>query len=122
MILRWHVFRPSHMVRGGVAGPYLVDALAQAKQSAPRLNWQAPPASWSDAHERALIQGLWAAIRSYGNRELIDTETTVESWPASEAVHQDRGYDLSPALPGLSNARRSFQLDASGPELRHRPY
>lgn len=59
----------------------------------------------------------------YGSEELIETETTVENWPASEAVHRDRGYALSPAIPGLSgNARRSFQLDASGPELRNRPY
>jgi hypothetical protein len=113
MILRWHVYRPAHMVVRGAAGERLRNAYGHARAAAPRLNWQAAPASWTDAHERALVQGLWTEIRALGDNSLIQTQTQVDRWPSSEAVHRSYRYRLGRTMGRLSDARRSFRLDDS---------
>lgn len=113
MILRWHVYRPGHMVASGRAGANLRSVRTRAVAAAPGLNWRLPPAQWTDAHERALVQ----ALRDEGEAAGGDLETTlgtVDRWPAWRPGANPRGYRLDPAIGRLSDARGSFRLDDSG--------
>jgi hypothetical protein len=119
MILRWHVYRPGHMVASGRAGARLRNARSRAAAAAPGLNWRLPPARWTDAHERALVQ----ALRDEGDAAGGNLESTlgqVDRWPAWRPGANPRGYRLDPAIGRLSDARGSFRLDDGG--LPDAPY
>jgi hypothetical protein len=105
-LLRWHVYRPAHIVSGGEAGPELVKALKLAK--APTSD----PTTWTDADQAKLIQGLWDHAQAVGTDDLKNTLTRVRDWP-SWASDPHRPYALDPAIGALSVSARSFDFDDS---------
>ena len=74
-LLRWHVYRPAHIVSGGEAGSELVKAFKLAKTPA------TDPTTWDDAEQAKLIQGLWDHSQAVGTDDLKTTLTHVRDWP-----------------------------------------
>jgi RHS repeat-associated protein len=105
-LLRWHVYRPAHIVSGGEAGPELVKALKLS--GAPNSD----PTTWSDVDQAKLIQGLWDHAQAVGTDDLKNTLMRVRDWP-SWASDPDRPYALDPAIGALIVSARSFDFDDS---------
>jgi len=111
LILRWHVRFPAHVVRSGRAGSGLRAALGLAREARPDLDWDAPPADWTDAHESALIDGLLARA-AVTHEGFSRTMQTVARWPDWNEDSNPRNYLLDPDLGPLSAHRRSFDFDS----------
>ncbi|HEY6890327.1 MAG TPA: peptidoglycan-binding domain-containing protein, partial [Solirubrobacter sp.] len=110
MLLRWHVFRPAHVIAGGKAGPHLQSALKRAKIPAAAGD----PSTWTDAHQRALVKALTDEVAAVGNADLVDTIGQVHDFPRWAPPHTNpRGYALDPAVGALDEAARSFSLDST---------
>jgi len=56
ILLRWHVYRPSHVVHNTYGR--VVPAIQDAIHNASTLSWGMPVASWTDSHESALTSAL----------------------------------------------------------------
>ena len=66
ILLRWHVWRPSHVV--GVPQYNRVRTVLQNTVNATNgVNWQLPVASWGAAHESALTARLFTALEALNN-------------------------------------------------------
>lgn len=120
LLLRWHIRSPSHIVSGGVAGLRVRAALTRAKTAAPRLNWQSAPATWTDAHEAALVQGLRAEAQTVRSGDLASTIPQVDGWPSWAGGNNPRGYTLDRSIGRLSEARNSLAFEDAG--LPNPPY
>jgi hypothetical protein len=110
IVLRWHVFRPSHVAAATQAGQRLRHAYNIARQNHPTLNWTQSPALWGDAHEAALAEAILAQAALVNN-----TVNNTANWPTwfGPGTQNPRGYALTlPAGTQLSVARNSFQFDA----------
>ncbi|WP_123597525.1 peptidoglycan-binding domain-containing protein [Pseudomonas frederiksbergensis] len=55
ILLRWHVYRPAHVVSGASR---VVPVIQAVIDSSSQINWSLPVASWGDAHEIALTTGI----------------------------------------------------------------
>lgn len=113
IVLRWHIRFPGHIAAAGKAGSRLLAALETARSVQPDLNWNAPPAGWTDAHERALIQGLRTQARQAGGG-LPETIQAVDAWPQWASGNNPRRYRLSTTVGSLQEGRGSFQFDEQG--------
>lgn len=113
ILLRWHIRYPADVVRSGNSGPKLLAALATAKGRRTDLNWERDPSTWTDSHERALLDGLRAEVERRGNENLSQTIDQVDNWPTWRS-HNPRGYTLSNRIFSLSEERGSFRFDDSG--------
>jgi hypothetical protein len=112
MLLRWHVNMPATVFSGGVAANRLANAFQRASIPPAAGN----PATWTDAHEASLIQGIRDEVTALGNANLIDTINQVDAWPAWAAggAANPRGFALDPAIGNLAVTRNSLQFDADG--------
>ncbi|PMQ11008.1 hypothetical protein PseAD21_14390 [Pseudomonas sp. AD21] len=63
ILLRWHVWRPSHVVSGGQYNR-LRNVLQNTINTSGGVNWQLPIASWGEAHEAALATKLFNALQA----------------------------------------------------------
>jgi hypothetical protein len=79
ILLRWHVWRPSHVV-GDPPNNRLRAVLQSTINGSAGINWQLPIASWGAAHESALTAKLFTALEA-----LNDTITGAIIFGASEA-------------------------------------
>ncbi len=113
LLLRWHVFRPRHMISSGEAGNNLVNALKNAKTKKPDLDWEMDVKKWSDDHEAAIIQGLIDEIPA-NNRDLSSTISEVKNWPTWHPKNNPRKYQLNSFLSSLSETRASLSFDSNG--------
>lgn len=94
MLLRWHVWRPGHILTAGNrAETRLHRVLSNAQAAASSLDWTTLPATWTDPHEDALIEALRA-----------ETLTVAGLVPRMQFVHN---YAFQGN--GLSRTRNSFQ-------------
>jgi len=59
ILLRWHVYRPSHVVNDDYEK--ITPIVQQAVNGTAGVNWQSAVASWGDAHEVALTEKLLSA-------------------------------------------------------------
>ncbi|AZC38843.1 peptidoglycan-binding domain-containing protein [Pseudomonas chlororaphis] len=59
ILLRWHVYRPSHVVHDDYQR--IVPVIQQAINETTTVNWQLPVSSWGDTHESALSRRLLSA-------------------------------------------------------------
>jgi Putative peptidoglycan binding domain len=111
MIVRWHVFRPSHMVNT-TAGAHVRGALTRAQTAKPSLGWSSDPSTWTDAHEAALLDGL--RDEAAATPKLKDTIDRVDGWPAWLGGSNPRGFAVAlPAGTALGETRGSFSFDSS---------
>ena len=107
MVLRWHVYRPAHMVSGGTAGPRLRGALTRAAIPAAAGH----PGQWTDAHEQALIDGLTAEAAALGDARPRSTRSTRSATGTRGAPAAARAATRCPPTIGdLSAARGSLDL------------
>jgi hypothetical protein len=113
MILRWHIRFPAHVAASGRAGSRLVGVLELARSQNPSLNWSENPASWTDAHEQALIVSLRTVARQAGGG-LDETIKVVDEWPQWATGSNPRGFSLTPALGGLLAGRSSLRFNDQG--------
>lgn len=65
ILLRWHVFRPSHVVNP--AYDRVTAAIQGAINSNPSIDWQLQISDWVDAHESALTERLLTAASTVNN-------------------------------------------------------
>ncbi|SEK53466.1 Peptidoglycan-binding (PGRP) domain of peptidoglycan hydrolases-containing protein [Stigmatella aurantiaca] len=110
LLLRWHIFRPSHITARISAGDRLRNAFIAARAANPTLNWTLAPNLWGDQHEEALV----AAIQTEGAtvNETINAMAAWPNWMGPRALNP-RGYTLVlPAGTNLRVTRNSFQFDA----------
>jgi peptidoglycan hydrolase-like protein with peptidoglycan-binding domain len=114
IILRWHIRSPSRIIRGGNPGIGLTQALRRARVVAPHLNWAAPPNTWTDAHETALIHGLRRTVRALGNSSFRYSINRVDMWPLWATGANPRGYTLPGTIGRLDENRGSLRLDVAG--------
>lgn len=117
ILLRWHVFRPSHVAAANHVGPRLRQAYEIARQSHSELNWTQAPDQWGDTHEAALVDAIRAQA-ALVNSTVNDTA----NWPTwfGTGAQNPRGYRLAlPAGTQLSTARNSFQLEPYRPPAPH---
>ncbi len=110
MIMRWHVWRPAHVVSGGTAGPRLRGALTRAAIPAAAGH----PGQWTDAHEQAMIDGLTAEAAALGDQGLIDSLDSVRNWHTWGAGGGPRGYALAHTVADLWAARGSLDFEGGG--------
>ncbi|HET9444076.1 MAG TPA: peptidoglycan-binding domain-containing protein, partial [Acidimicrobiales bacterium] len=127
MIMRWHVLSPGGMVKGGPAGENqpirrqgragnrIRDAYTRAQAARPDLNWTTAPTTWGNAHEAALVDGIWDEADEVGG-EMERTIRLARDWPDWGA--NPRGWslpltDLPAAERNLLVARNSLDLDSS---------
>jgi hypothetical protein len=110
MVMRWHVYRPAHMINGGTAGLRLRNALSNAAIPA----GAGAPSTWTNAHEQSLIDGLTAEAAALGNTDLITTLGEVRTWHTWGAGGGPRRYTLSPTIANLSADRGSLNFDGTG--------
>jgi hypothetical protein len=113
MILRWHVRYPCHIASRSGAAPRLRAVLAAAENQRPELDWTAPPAAWTGAHEAALLAALRTAVGAVGG-DLAQTIAQVDHWPHWANGRNPRRFRLPAALGPLSEARDSFRFDRTG--------
>lgn len=59
ILLRWHVYRPSHVVHDDYQR--IVPVIQQAINETTTVNWQLPVSSWGDTHEVVLSRRLLSA-------------------------------------------------------------
>lgn len=59
ILLRWHVYRPSHVVHD--EHQRIVPIIQQVINETVTVNWQLPVSNWGDAHETALSRRLLSA-------------------------------------------------------------
>lgn len=62
ILLRWHVYRPSHVVHDDYQR--VVPVIQQTINETTAVNWQLPVSSWDDAHEAALSRKLLSAAEA----------------------------------------------------------
>ncbi len=113
IILRWHVFRPRHMISSGEAGKNLVNALKNAKTKKPDLDWEMDVKKWSDDHEAAIIQGLIDEIPA-SETGFLGTISEVGNWPTWHPKKNLRKYQLNSFLSSLIETRNSFSFNSTG--------
>lgn len=65
ILLRWHVFRPSHVVNP--AYDRVTAAIQDAINNNPSINWQLQTSNWVDVHESALTERLLTAAVAVNN-------------------------------------------------------
>ena len=103
ILLRWHIFRPTH-----VTGNSVRNSIVNAINANRNIAWNLPRAQWTNAHESALLTQLLADANQINN-----TQTALSQWPAY-AGRTDRNYILGAELGTLSGDRSSFSLDTLG--------
>lgn len=59
ILLRWHVYRPAHVVSGASR---VAPAIQSVIDSTTQVNWALPVASWGDAHESALTAEILSKL------------------------------------------------------------
>ncbi len=114
IILRWHIRYPRNVVNGASPAARLRRALRHARANAPNLNWNGAPNAWTDAHERALVDGLRQGVRARANRNLIQTVNYINNWPNWAGGRNRRGYRLAANIGRLSRSRGSFRFHHVG--------
>jgi hypothetical protein len=106
MLLRWHVYRPGHVVAGGGnaqrAGAELREAFDRARADHPGLNWATAPDAWNNDHEEALIDGLENHVASNN----VPANIRANMPGAFQDVQNFRF-----GAQGLDNARNSLDFD-----------
>ncbi|RON02608.1 hypothetical protein BK658_07015 [Pseudomonas brassicacearum] len=92
ILLRWHVYRPAHVVTNASRVVPIIQSVIDAS---PQINWALPVANWGNAHETALTTRLLSTLA-----ELNSTITNAVSYGS--------------ALPqgSVRSERNSFALDA----------
>jgi hypothetical protein len=120
IIFRWHIKYPSNMLQSGRAAALLRNAYTRGKTTATTLNWNTDPATWTNAHETALIQGLRAGVTATGESGLQQTVNNVVNFPTWAGGANPHGYTLAATIGGLSETRNSFDFDRS--DLPPAPY
>jgi hypothetical protein len=117
ILVRWHVWKPAHVVNGSTADVLITATLTNALGT---YNWPAAlrttrndTATWTDTEEDLLINALYNAARAVGV-----AVGQAYDWPQWSATSNPKNYDLDliaiqadhPGV-GLSRARDSFLLD-----------
>lgn len=110
LLMRWHVFRPAHVVSGGNAGLRTRNALSNAAIPAAAGH----PGLWTDAHEADLIAGIMTEVANLGSADLTQSMTYVRDWHTWGAGGGSRHYALDPAIANLAVTRNSLQFDGTG--------
>jgi hypothetical protein len=117
ILLRWHVWRPSHVFGPNLPGvtPRVRNAITNAistaqtsTQNSPGLDWNLPPEQWTDHHESKILQALRSNYLSLNN----STYDEVYNWPGTLASRQKWALKLE--LGALSSARNSFHFFHEG--------
>jgi hypothetical protein len=135
--LAWHHAAPAGIVSPGPddemppdvrkvarAGAPLRAALAAARTAAGAPDFTPPPTSWTDEHERVVIDALRAAAFAADPRLGSDADR-VAAWPDWQETGGVRGptnpngfalplADLPADERGLAASRKSFRFDAGG--------
>jgi hypothetical protein len=105
MLHRWHIYHPQDICIANAAGPRVVAAIAAAGLP----GTAGDPTTWTDAHERDLIDALRAEV---GNADaairtnLAQALDKVMGWPVY--LGRPSGYQLDPNIAPLSPDRGSF--------------
>jgi hypothetical protein len=110
LLVRWHVWRPAHIINGGNAGVRARQALTQAAIPAAAGD----PSQWTDAHEQALIDGIMHEVANFNDTGLTNSMTYVRDWHTWGAGGGPRNYALPHTIADLAATRGSLQFDASG--------
>jgi hypothetical protein len=110
LIMRWHIYRPAHMIAGGQAGPNLRNILTNAAVPGSAGN----PALWTDAHEQKLIDSIMHEVGVVASTDLTNTMTYVRDWHNWGASGGPRHYALPATIANLAVTRNSLQFDDSG--------
>jgi peptidoglycan hydrolase-like protein with peptidoglycan-binding domain len=92
ILLRWHIYRPSHVVRD--ENQRITAAIQSAINSNSNLTWTGPLADWTDTHETALTTHLLNAATAVNN---------------SATTAADYGSGTSPGQP--RTGRNTFSLE-----------
>jgi len=90
ILLRWHVFRPSHVVNP--AYDRVTAAIQGAINSNPSINWQLQVSNWVDAHESALTERLLTAASAVNNT--VSTSILFGAGQPQGSVRTGRGTFL----------------------------
>ncbi|MBX3678928.1 MAG: peptidoglycan-binding protein [Rhodocyclaceae bacterium] len=101
LILRWHIFAPSHVSTSS----RLDSAIASAISSNPHLPWSSPTSQWTDQIEAALTAAILSESLAVNN-----THAQVADWP-NYPYRANRGYTINNQLGQLRTERNSFSLD-----------
>lgn len=86
ILLRWHVYRPSHVVHDDYQR--IVPIIQQTINETATVNWQLPVSNWGDAHEAALSRGLLSAAAAVNST--ITTSIAFGSTQPQGAVRTGR--------------------------------
>ncbi|AHL77609.1 hypothetical protein CH92_03020 [Stutzerimonas stutzeri] len=90
ILLRWHVFRPSHVVNP--AYDRVTAAIQDAINSNPSIDWQLQISNWADAHESALTERLLTAASAVNNT--VSTSILFGAGQPQGSVRTGRGTFL----------------------------
>lgn len=90
MLLRWHVYRPSHVVHP--AYERITAAIQDAINDNPLVNWQLRVADWGDAQESALTERLLTAASAVNNT--VSTSILFGTGQPQGSVRTGRGTFL----------------------------
>ena len=113
LLLRWHVFRPGHVVDTQV-GQKIRDVVNRATSI-----WTSVPslAAWTDTDEARLLTELMVEVNNgdWGTTKFPATMVRVRDWPqwAAAGAGNPRGYALSPTIGNLAVTRNSFNFDGT---------
>lgn len=92
VLLRWHVFKPSHVVRN--QNQRITAAIQSAIANNATIHWTGPIANWTDEHETALTT------------HLLNAATNVNNSAATAANH---GSGTPPGQPKVGRNTFSFE-------------
>jgi len=108
IILRWHIFRPSHIALASGNNNILVQVIQSAIASNNSIAWSLPLAQWGNQHETALIQKLLPAAAQVNHTQLL-----LANWP-NYGNRTNYGFALNNQLGILRSERNSFLFNGSG--------
>lgn len=108
IILRWHIFRPSHIALASGNNNILVQVIQSAIASNNSIAWSLPLAQWGNQHETALIQKLLPAAAQVNHTQLL-----LANWP-NYGNRTNYGFALNNQLGILRSERNSFLFHGSG--------
>ncbi|GBL54783.1 hypothetical protein PCLA_03r0059 [Pseudomonas citronellolis] len=90
ILLRWHVYRPSHVVHPTYER--ITAAIQGAINDNPLVNWQLQVANWDDTHESALTERLLTAASAVNNT--VSTSILFGTGQPQGSVRTGRGTFL----------------------------
>lgn len=114
MLLRWHIFRPGHVIDGGMTSDRLTAIFKLANIPKPAGS----PDHWKQCLQNHLIRAILEYVRSrpkaQGLEDLSKGLNDIARFPIWAKGKNPREYVLTPTIGKLSRVPDSFLFDAEG--------